>query len=118
MRRASGQTHRESERRRVQPPCQSSDNPERITAANTASLGDADGDLCASLGPAAHAKGYRAGFYGFSQSSAAAIATAAGNHKADLPDALWYARYDNNADPTTGFPFATGLWTGHRRGHQ
>lgn len=139
----------------AQPPCQTSRNPERITAANAASLGAADGaDAVAkasALGMrsgsaiyldmeaydianascvqsvltyvqawnrAAHAKGYLAGFYGFSQTSAAAIATAAGRHAADLPDALWYARYDNNADTTTGFPFASGLWTGHRRGHQ
>ncbi|MEU3460630.1 glycoside hydrolase domain-containing protein [Streptomyces sp. NPDC006733] len=139
----------------AQPPCQTSGNPERISAANAASLGAANGaDAVAkasALGMArgsaiyldmeaydiadascvqsvltyvqawnraAHAKGYRAGFYGFSQSSAAAIATAAGRNAADLPDALWYARYDNNADTTTGFPFASGLWTGHRRGHQ
>ncbi|MCZ4101868.1 MULTISPECIES: glycoside hydrolase domain-containing protein [Streptomyces] len=139
----------------AQPPCQTSNNPERITAANAASLGTSDGaDAVAkasALGMrsgsaiyldmeaydisnascvqsvltyvqawdrAAHAKGYWAGFYGFSQSSAAAIATAAGNHTADLPNALWYARYDNNADTTTGFPFASTLWTGHRRGHQ
>ncbi|MCZ4124570.1 DUF1906 domain-containing protein [Streptomyces sp. H39-S7] len=139
----------------AQPPCQTSRNPERISAANAASLGAANGaDAVAkasALGMApgsaiyldmeaydiadascvqsvltyvqawnraAHAKGYLAGFYGFSQSSAAAIATAAGRHAADLPDALWYARYDGNADTTTGFPFASGLWTGHRRGHQ
>ena len=67
---------------------------------------------------AAHSRGYWAGFYGFSQSSAAAVATAKEAGKADLPDAFWYARYDGNPDTTTGFPYSSGLWTGHRRGHQ
>lgn len=66
---------------------------------------------------ALHNRGYVAGFYGFSSSSAAAIARVAPG-ASDLPDALWYARYDGNANTTTGFPFATSLWTGHRRGHQ
>lgn len=66
---------------------------------------------------ALHARGYLAGFYGFSSSGAAAMAAAQGT-AGDLPDALWYARYDGVASTTTGFPFAAGLWTGHRRGHQ
>lgn len=66
---------------------------------------------------ALHTRGYVAGFYGFSTSSAAAVASAAPGGP-DLPDALWYARYDGNASTTTGFPFAATLWTGHRRGHQ
>lgn len=138
----------------AQPPCQTSGNPERITAGNASSLGATDGvDAAAkasALGMrsgsavyldmeaydisdascvksvleyvqawdrATHAKGYWAGFYGFSSSSAAAIASVAPG-AADLPDALWYARYDGNADTTTGFPFSADLWTGHRRGHQ
>ncbi|MFC1433341.1 glycoside hydrolase domain-containing protein [Streptacidiphilus sp. N1-3] len=75
-------------------------------------------DYIKSWDRAVHSKGYWAGFYGFSQSSAAAVATAKGAGTADLPDAFWYARYDGNADTSTGFPFAGGLWTGHRRGHQ
>ncbi|MFC1416128.1 glycoside hydrolase domain-containing protein [Streptacidiphilus cavernicola] len=67
---------------------------------------------------AAHGKGYWAGFYGFSQSSAAAVASAKSAGRPDLPDAFWYARYDGNADTTTGFPYSSSLWTGHRRGHQ
>ena len=139
----------------AQPPCQTSGNPERITAANAAALGTTDGsDAAAKAGSlgmragsavyldmeeydisnkacvasvltyvqawdrAAHAKGYWAGFYGFSQSSAAAVAAAKSKGTADLPDAFWYARYDNNANTTTGFPYPAGLWTGHRRGHQ
>ncbi|WNI19629.1 glycoside hydrolase domain-containing protein [Actinacidiphila sp. ITFR-21] len=66
---------------------------------------------------ALHARGYWAGFYGFTSSSAAAVAQAEPTVP-DLPDALWYARYDGGTTTTTGFPFAAGLWTGHRRGHQ
>lgn len=139
----------------AQPPCQTSGNPERITAANAASLGAADGadatakasalgmragsavyldmeeydsgnQACAASvlsyvqawDRAVHSRGYWAGFYGFSKSSAAAIAAAASSGARDLPDALWYARYDGNADTTTGFPYPAGLWSGHRRGHQ
>lgn len=141
----------------AQPPCQTSGNPERLTAATAASLGASDGaDAVArarALGMragsalyldmeaydtsdsscvaavltyiqawdrAAHARGYWAGFYGFTSSSAAAVAKAKGSMP-DLPDALWYAKYDGNADTTTAFtslPFASNLWTGHRRGHQ
>lgn len=67
---------------------------------------------------AVHARGYTSGFYGFTSSSAAAVAAAKAHGTADMPDALWYARYDGNASTTAGFPFASSLWTGHRRGHQ
>ena len=66
---------------------------------------------------ALHARGYWAGFYGFTSSSAAAVAHAAATTP-DMPDALWYAKYDGNDSTTTGFPFSGSLWTGHRRGHQ
>ncbi|MFG1809639.1 glycoside hydrolase domain-containing protein [Streptomyces sp. NPDC049040] len=66
---------------------------------------------------ALHARGYWAGFYGFSSSSAAVVAKADPTVP-DMPDALWYARYDGNNSTVTGFPFSSGLWTGHRRGHQ
>lgn len=139
----------------AQPPCQSSGNPERITAGNAESLGASDGaDAVAkasALGMrggsavyldmegydtgdsscnqavlvyiqawthAVHARGYYSGFYGFTSSSAAAVAHARAGGTANMPDALWYARYDGNASTTTGFPFSSGLWTGHRRGHQ
>jgi hypothetical protein len=138
----------------AQPPCQTSGNPERITAGNAASLGASDAaDAVAKasgLGMrsgsaiyldveaydtsdtscvtsvltyiqawdrAAHARGYVAGFYGFTSSSAAAVARAKSTTP-DMPDVIWYARYDDNASTTTGFPFSSGLWTGHRRGHQ
>lgn len=138
----------------AQPPCQTGGNPEKLTAANAASLGATDGAdaaaKAAALGMrsssalyldmesydtgnapcvsavlsyvqawdrALHDRGYLAGFYGFTSSSAAAVANAKPT-TADLPDALWYAKYDGVNSTTTGFPFATNLWTGHRRGHQ
>ncbi len=67
---------------------------------------------------AVHAHGYWSGFYGFTSSSASAVASARAKGTVNMPDALWYARYDGNASTTTGFPFSSGLWTGHRRGHQ
>lgn len=66
---------------------------------------------------ALHGRGYWAGFYGFTSSSASAVASAKSSTP-DMPDALWYARYDGTNSTTTGFPFSSGLWTGHRRGHQ
>lgn len=46
------------------------------------------------------------------------VATATSRGTADMPDALRYARHDGNASTTTGFPSSSGLFTGHRRGHQ
>ncbi|MFI1175164.1 glycoside hydrolase domain-containing protein [Streptomyces melanogenes] len=64
---------------------------------------------------ALHAKGYRTGYYGFASSSAAAVAAASPG--TDMPDALWYAAYDDTESTTTNYPFGT-KWSGHRRGHQ
>ncbi|WP_371653138.1 MULTISPECIES: glycoside hydrolase domain-containing protein [unclassified Streptomyces] len=64
---------------------------------------------------ALHAKGYRTGFYGFASSSAAVVAAVSPG--TDMPDALWYAAYDDTESTTTGYPFGT-KWSGHRRGHQ
>ncbi|MFF3565697.1 glycoside hydrolase domain-containing protein [Streptomyces sp. NPDC002574] len=137
----------------AQPPCQTSRNPEKLTAGTAASLGATDGaDAVAkasALGmkagstlyldmesydttntacttavltyirawdKAVHAKNYWAGFYGFKSSSAAAVAQA--KDRTDLPDALWYALWDQNKTTTADWPFSTALWTGHRRGHQ
>ncbi|WP_407640327.1 glycoside hydrolase domain-containing protein [Actinacidiphila rubida] len=138
----------------AQPPCQTSSNPEKITASTAASLGAADGSdavakaqalgmragsavyldmeafdsgntSCVSAvltyiqawDGALHARGYWAGFYGFTSSSAAVVAQAKST-TTGMPDALWYAKYDGTASTTTGFPFSSGLFTGHRRGHQ
>ncbi|WP_329139287.1 DUF1906 domain-containing protein [Streptomyces sp. NBC_01476] len=65
---------------------------------------------------AVHAKNYWAGFYGFKSTSATPVATA--KDRTDLPDALWYALYDQVYTTTSDFPYASTLWTGHRRGHQ
>ncbi|MGW0081268.1 glycoside hydrolase domain-containing protein [Streptomyces sp. NPDC003393] len=62
------------------------------------------------------AKTYRAGFYGFTSSSAKAIATA--SNKTDLPGNLWYALWDKNNTTTKDWPWRSTQFTGHSRGHQ
>ncbi|MFF3845577.1 glycoside hydrolase domain-containing protein [Streptomyces sp. NPDC002328] len=62
------------------------------------------------------AKTYRAGYYGFSSSSAKAVATAA--DKTDLPGNLWYALWDNKETTTADWPWAANQFTNHSRGHQ
>ncbi|WP_394431477.1 glycoside hydrolase domain-containing protein [Streptomyces sp. SGAir0957] len=62
------------------------------------------------------AKTYRAGYYGFSSSSAAAIATA--KDRTDLPGNLWYAKWDKVNTTTSDWPWDKSLYTNHSRGHQ
>ncbi|MEU6773354.1 glycoside hydrolase domain-containing protein [Streptomyces sp. NPDC046759] len=62
------------------------------------------------------AKIYRPGFYGFTSSSAKAIATAA--DKTDLPGNLWYALWDKQYTTTTDWPWGSTQFTDHSRGHQ
>ncbi|WP_327269899.1 DUF1906 domain-containing protein [Streptomyces sp. NBC_01218] len=62
------------------------------------------------------AKTYRAGFYGFSSSSAKAVATAA--NRTDLPGNLWYALWDGKPTTTTDWPWSKTLYTDHSRAHQ
>ncbi|MFF9816383.1 glycoside hydrolase domain-containing protein [Streptomyces sp. NPDC014006] len=137
----------------AQPPCQTSRNPEKLTAATAASLGASDASdavtKAAALGMKAgsaiyldmepyditnkscndavltyvraftkglRAKTYRAGFYGFSSSSAKAIATAA--NKTDLPGNLWYALWDKKETTTADWPWGVSQFTDHSRGHQ
>ncbi|MET8921001.1 glycoside hydrolase domain-containing protein [Streptomyces sp. NPDC004623] len=59
---------------------------------------------------------YRGGLYGFSSSSAAAIATA--TNKTDLPGNLWYALWDKKNTTTTDWPWKPTQYTNHSRGHQ
>ncbi|MYR64184.1 DUF1906 domain-containing protein [Streptomyces sp. SID625] len=59
---------------------------------------------------------YRSGFYGFSSSSAKAIADA--SDKTDLPGNLWYALWDNKETTTADWPFGKNQFTDHSRGHQ
>ena len=61
-------------------------------------------------------KTYRSGFYGFSSSSAKAIATA--KDKTDLPGNLWYALWDKKNTTTTDWPWGSKQFTNHSRGHQ
>lgn len=65
---------------------------------------------------ALHAKIYRAGYYGFTSSSAKAIANA--KDKTDLPGNLWYALWDKQNTTTADWPFGSTQFTGHSRGHQ
>lgn len=62
------------------------------------------------------AKTYRAGYYGFTSSSAKAIATA--TDKTDLPGNLWYALWDKQNTTTADWPWGATQYTGHSRGHQ
>ncbi|WP_330300963.1 glycoside hydrolase domain-containing protein [Streptomyces sp. NBC_00503] len=91
-----------------------------MEAYNTADTACADAVLTytKAFDRAVKAKAYRPGFYGFASSSAAGIAKAAERGEADLPEALWYAKYDGAADTTGSWPYSGGLFTGHRRGHQ
>jgi hypothetical protein len=65
---------------------------------------------------ALHAKTYRAGYYGFTSSSAKAVATA--SDKTDLPGNLWYALWDKQNTTTADWPWGSTQFTGHSRGHQ
>ncbi|MEU0028015.1 glycoside hydrolase domain-containing protein [Streptomyces sp. NPDC006335] len=62
------------------------------------------------------AKTYRAGLYGFTSSSAKAIANA--TDKTDLPGNLWYALWDKQNTTTTDWPFGKTQYTDHSRAHQ
>jgi hypothetical protein len=72
---------------------------------------------------AVRAAGYLAGFYSSSNTGIADIAAVglrSGNRAlaTDLPDVVWYARWDKRAS-TDGFhTLANGQWGGHRRIHQ
>ncbi|MFF8728245.1 glycoside hydrolase domain-containing protein [Streptomyces sp. NPDC015171] len=61
-------------------------------------------------------KTYRGGYYGFSSSSAKAIATA--SDKTDLPGNLWYALWDKKNTTTADWPWGSGQFTNHSRAHQ
>ncbi|MGW5234401.1 glycoside hydrolase domain-containing protein [Streptomyces nodosus] len=137
----------------AQPPCQTSANPERLTAATAASLGASDAKdavaKAAALGMKtgsaiyldmepydttdkacndavltyvrAFTKGlrdktYRAGYYGFTSSSAKAVATA--TDKTDLPGNLWYALWDGKNTTTSDWPWGKTQYTDHSRAHQ
>ncbi|GGQ50102.1 hypothetical protein GCM10010195_01210 [Kitasatospora griseola] len=91
-----------------------------MEAYNTADTACADAVLAytQSFNRVVKARSYRPGFYGFASSSAASIAKATEAGTADMPEALWYAKYDGAADTTSSFPYASGLFASHRRAHQ
>jgi hypothetical protein len=62
------------------------------------------------------AKTYRSGYYGFTSSSAKAVANA--TDKTDLPGNMWYALWDKQNTTTTDWPFGATQYTNHSRGHQ
>ncbi|MFD8721557.1 glycoside hydrolase domain-containing protein [Streptomyces sp. NPDC059629] len=62
------------------------------------------------------AKIYRSGYYGFTSSSAKAVATA--TDKTDLPGNLWYALWDKQYTTTSDWPWGATQYTGHSRAHQ
>lgn len=61
-------------------------------------------------------KVYRAGYYGFTSSSAKAVATA--TDKTDLPGNLWYALWDQQNTTTADWPWDPKTFTNHSRAHQ
>ncbi|TGN78102.1 DUF1906 domain-containing protein [Streptomyces bauhiniae] len=61
-------------------------------------------------------KVYRAGYYGFTSSSAKAVATA--TDKTDLPGNLWYALWDQQNTTTADWPWDPKAFTNHSRAHQ
>ncbi|MFD4728275.1 glycoside hydrolase domain-containing protein [Streptomyces seoulensis] len=61
-------------------------------------------------------KVYRAGYYGFTSSSAKAVATA--TDKTDLPGNLWYALWDQQNTTTADWPWDPKSFTNHSRAHQ
>ncbi|MFB0618461.1 glycoside hydrolase domain-containing protein [Streptomyces sp. AGS-58] len=63
-----------------------------------------------------HARTYRAGYYGFSSSSAKSIATA--KDRTDLPGNLWYALWDKQNTTTADWPWDSTRFTQHSRAHQ
>ncbi|SOD86048.1 glycoside hydrolase domain-containing protein [Streptomyces sp. Ag109_G2-15] len=62
------------------------------------------------------AKTYRTGYYGFTSSSAKAVATA--TDKTDLPGNLWYALWDKQNTTTADWPWGATQFTDHSRAHQ
>lgn len=62
------------------------------------------------------AKTYRTGFYGFTSSSAKAIATA--KDKTNLPGNLWYALWDRKYTTVKDWPWGAKQFANHSRGHQ
>ncbi|MFE1321211.1 DUF1906 domain-containing protein [Kitasatospora phosalacinea] len=68
---------------------------------------------------ALHKAGFRSGFYSSTDAGIADLAAAARAGSAPLPDAVWYARWDDRATTTDGAGrLGDDLWADHARIHQ
>ncbi|MEV4560000.1 glycoside hydrolase domain-containing protein [Kitasatospora sp. NPDC049285] len=68
---------------------------------------------------ALHKAGFRSGFYSSTDAGIADLAAAARAGSSPLPDAVWYARWDDHPTTTDGAgQLGTDLWTPHSRIHQ
>ncbi|MEV8324135.1 MULTISPECIES: glycoside hydrolase domain-containing protein [unclassified Kitasatospora] len=80
--------------------------------------GQAVVDFAVGWTQALHAAGYRSGFYSSLDSGIADLAAAARAGSFPLPDALWYARWDDRADTADSGALGSDLWGDHQRVHQ
>ncbi|MDR3032606.1 MAG: DUF1906 domain-containing protein [Kitasatospora sp.] len=68
---------------------------------------------------ALHGAGFRSGFYSSTNSGVADLAAAARAGSGPLPDAVWYANWDDRATTTDGAGrLGDDLWADHARIHQ
>ncbi|MBP0454556.1 DUF1906 domain-containing protein [Kitasatospora sp. RG8] len=67
---------------------------------------------------ALHAAGFRSGFYSSLDSGIADLAAAARAGSSPMPDTLWYARWNDQADTAGGGALTPELWIDHQRVHQ
>ncbi|MDH6580560.1 DUF1906 domain-containing protein [Kitasatospora sp. MAP5-34] len=65
-----------------------------------------------------HRLGYRSGFYSSLDSGIADLHAAARARRSPLPDAIWYARWDDRADTGGSGGLDEDLWVNHQRIHQ
>ncbi|MFI9360271.1 DUF1906 domain-containing protein [Kitasatospora sp. NPDC053057] len=83
-----------------------------------AACGQAVVDFTLGWTQALHSAGYRSGFYSSLESGVSDLAAAARAGSSPLPDALWYARWDDQADTAGSGPLTPDLWPFHQRVHQ
>lgn len=63
-------------------------------------------------------QGYLAGFYSSADSGVRRIAEARKNGQRDLPDAVWFARWNGTPNLASDPALPAGYWSPHRRIHQ
>ncbi|MER7751025.1 DUF1906 domain-containing protein [Kitasatospora sp. NPDC097643] len=85
---------------------------------NDPGCGQAVVDFSLGWTQALHAAGHRAGFYSSLDSGVADLAAAARVGSSPLPDVLWYARWDDQADTAGSGALTPDLWVSHQRVHQ